>query len=68
MVILLSEVKQAINMSKTSSEDDICDEGLKLLEDESSKKITNFLNMIYCTGILPHDWFNLYSSRNLKRT
>ena len=59
MVILLSEVKYAIKLAKihkAPGEDNIYAEMLKLLDDESLKRLTYLLNKIYCSGTLPRDW------------
>ena len=59
MAILLSEVKHAIKLLKTSKapgEDNIYTEMLKLLDDENLRVLTAFLNKIYSSGTLPRNW------------
>ena len=56
--ILFEEVKEAIKHlkeSKAPGEDGITGEQLKVLDEESLKILTDILNDIYNTGVIPND-------------
>lgn len=54
-----SEVKHAINITKTgkaAGPDGIYSEMLKLVEDDKINILTDLMNTIYKTGVIPHEW------------
>lgn len=57
--IQIDEVRKAIQLAKTGKAmgpDEIPTEMLKLLDDDGLKRLTELINNIYSTGVIPKEW------------